>query len=149
MRSYPVKENLIGSSVSEILRYKQTDRQTDIVLLCIIDESKIYYLKVQRIWDGYIRQGYLQHFCSSAAVIRRFSVIWRLRVVRRFRGGRVVGWLGCGRIVGRLGSGWVVRGFGGRRVVWRGRRVVGWGGCIVGRFGGGSAVAVPSSVTAS
>ena len=28
MRSYPVKENPIGSAVSEILRYKQTDRQT-------------------------------------------------------------------------------------------------------------------------
>ena len=26
MRSYPVKENPIGSAVSEILRYKQTDR---------------------------------------------------------------------------------------------------------------------------
>ena len=60
MKSYPVKENPIGSAVSEILRYKQTDRQTnkqtnkqkdkqtdrptnrqtnkqtDIVLLCII-----------------------------------------------------------------------------------------------------------------
>ena len=33
MRSYRVKENPIGSVVSEILRYKQTD----IVLLCIID----------------------------------------------------------------------------------------------------------------
>ena len=26
---YPVKENLIGSAISEILRYKQTNRQTD------------------------------------------------------------------------------------------------------------------------
>ena len=26
MRSYPVKENQFGSAVSEILRYKQTDR---------------------------------------------------------------------------------------------------------------------------
>ena len=33
MRSYSVKENPIGSTVSEILRYKQTD----IVLLCIRD----------------------------------------------------------------------------------------------------------------
>ena len=43
MRSYPVKENQIGSAVSEILRYKQTDkqtgRQTDIVLLCIKDKQ--------------------------------------------------------------------------------------------------------------
>ena len=29
MRSYPVKENLIGSAVSEILRYKQIDRQAN------------------------------------------------------------------------------------------------------------------------
>ena len=28
MRIYPVKENPIGSSVSEILRYKHTDKQT-------------------------------------------------------------------------------------------------------------------------
>ena len=40
MRSYPVKENRIGSVVSEILYYKQTNRQTDIVLLCIIDKNK-------------------------------------------------------------------------------------------------------------
>ena len=37
----PVKENPNGSAVSEILQYKQTDKQTikqtDIVLLCIID----------------------------------------------------------------------------------------------------------------
>ena len=48
MRSYPVKENPIGSAVSEILvtnkqtdklTDKQTDKQTDIVLLCIIDWS--------------------------------------------------------------------------------------------------------------
>ena len=29
MRSYPVKENPIGSAVSQILRYKQTDRKTE------------------------------------------------------------------------------------------------------------------------
>ena len=33
MRSYPVKENHICSAVSEIFWYKQTDRQTDILLL--------------------------------------------------------------------------------------------------------------------
>ena len=33
MRSHPVKEDPIGSAVSEILRYKHTDRQTDILLL--------------------------------------------------------------------------------------------------------------------
>ena len=37
MRSYPVKKNPIDSAVSEILRYKKTDRQIDIVLLCIKD----------------------------------------------------------------------------------------------------------------
>ena len=29
MRSYHVKENLIGSAVTEIIEYKQTDRHTD------------------------------------------------------------------------------------------------------------------------
>ena len=33
MTSYPVKENLIGSEVSKILRYIETDIHTDIVLL--------------------------------------------------------------------------------------------------------------------
>ena len=37
MRSYPVKENPIGSVVNEILQYKQTNKQIDIVLLCFID----------------------------------------------------------------------------------------------------------------
>ena len=31
MRSYTVKESTIGSAVSEILRYRQADRQTDIL----------------------------------------------------------------------------------------------------------------------
>ena len=35
MISYPVKKNLIGSAVSEILRYKQTHRQTSCYLLYI------------------------------------------------------------------------------------------------------------------
>ena len=33
MRSYPVKENQIGLAVSEILLYKQTETQTNILLL--------------------------------------------------------------------------------------------------------------------
>ena len=33
IRSYPVKDNYIGSAVSEILRYKQTEKQTNILLL--------------------------------------------------------------------------------------------------------------------
>ena len=41
MRSYPVKENMIGLVVSEIFRYRQTDRQTnkqtDILLLYYVD----------------------------------------------------------------------------------------------------------------
>ena len=44
MRSYPVSENNFGSAVSEILWY----RQTDIVLLCIIDGYRI---------SGYIDRG--------------------------------------------------------------------------------------------
>ena len=44
MRSYPVKENPIGSAVSEILCYKQTGRQTSFfLLLCIIEETKIVF----------------------------------------------------------------------------------------------------------
>ena len=43
MRIYPVIENLIGSAVSEILRYKQTNTQTkrhkDILLLLYNDIS--------------------------------------------------------------------------------------------------------------
>ena len=37
MRSYPVKKNPIGSAVSDLLRYKQTDT----VLLCIIDNFNL------------------------------------------------------------------------------------------------------------
>ena len=33
MRSYPVKEKHTGSAFREIIRYKQTDRQTEILLL--------------------------------------------------------------------------------------------------------------------
>ena len=33
MRIYPVKENPIDSAVREIIRYKQTHKQTDILLL--------------------------------------------------------------------------------------------------------------------
>ena len=33
MRSYPVKENPIGSAVTEILRYKHTNTQTNILFL--------------------------------------------------------------------------------------------------------------------
>ena len=36
MRSYTVNENYIGSAVIEIFRYRQTDTQTNIVLLCVI-----------------------------------------------------------------------------------------------------------------
>ncbi len=115
------------------------------------DHDKKYfklYLKVQRIWNGYIRQRNLQHFSSATAVIRRFSVIWRLSiiwrlcVVRWFRSGCIIGWFGCRCIVRRLGGGWVVRGFGCRWFVWR-------GGCIVGRFGGWGAVSASSSATTS
>ena len=62
MKSYPVKENPICSAVSEILRYKQTKRQTDIVLLCIIDDEN--ELKLQNIYTRslvkYISLNYAQ-----------------------------------------------------------------------------------------
>ena len=41
MRSYPVKENPIGSAVSEILWYKQTDTQTKILLLYYKDHKNL------------------------------------------------------------------------------------------------------------
>ena len=40
MRSYPVKENHIGSAVSEILRYRQIDRKTS----CYFIIKKIYII---------------------------------------------------------------------------------------------------------
>ena len=40
MRSYPVKENQIGSAVSEILRYKHTDKQTSCYFIIRIVRSK-------------------------------------------------------------------------------------------------------------
>ncbi len=42
MRSYPVKDNPIGSTVSEILRYRQTHRQTHILLLYYKDKDNPY-----------------------------------------------------------------------------------------------------------
>ena len=54
-RSYPVKESPIGSAVSEILRYTQTDRQTDILLLyykvCLID------IFISVLFIKYVNQG--------------------------------------------------------------------------------------------
>ena len=46
MKSYPVKENPIGSAVSDILTDKQTDRQTDIVLLCIINGKYVQVMNL-------------------------------------------------------------------------------------------------------
>ena len=46
MRSYHVKENPIGSAVTEIIEYKQTDRQTHILLLYYKDDDK--YACVQK-----------------------------------------------------------------------------------------------------
>ena len=42
MKSYPVKKNPIGSAVREIIRYKQTDRQTHILLLYYKDFQFLY-----------------------------------------------------------------------------------------------------------
>ena len=44
MQSYPVKENLIGSLVSEILRYKHTEKQSEILLLYHKDYKDDYVL---------------------------------------------------------------------------------------------------------
>ena len=40
MRCYPKKENHISSAVIEIIRYKQTNKQTDILLLYYKDKIK-------------------------------------------------------------------------------------------------------------
>ena len=47
MRSYPVKEHPSGSAVSEILRYRQKDKQTDILLL----HYKDCYFKIKLLAD--------------------------------------------------------------------------------------------------
>ena len=44
MRRYPVKKNLIGSVVSEILRYKHLNTQTDILLLYYKDNKPIHLI---------------------------------------------------------------------------------------------------------
>ena len=41
MRSYPVNENPFGSAVSEILRYKKTEKHPDTLL----KELELFYLK--------------------------------------------------------------------------------------------------------
>ena len=46
MRSYPVRENPIGSVVNEIFGYKQTD----IVLLCILYWLVFQYYMTLEIW---------------------------------------------------------------------------------------------------
>ena len=51
MRSYPVKENPIGSAVSEIPRYKHSDTQTNILLLYYKDYLKVFnILLLHYIW---------------------------------------------------------------------------------------------------
>ena len=62
MRSYPVKENHIGSAVSEILHTnKHTNTQTDILLLYVADPIKkeSYYLspKLYRTRFSYEKQN--------------------------------------------------------------------------------------------
>ena len=60
MRNYPVKENPIGLAVSKILRYKQTNRQTDIVLLCIIEDDNSYMLHFVRTDPNYSKASLLK-----------------------------------------------------------------------------------------
>ena len=44
MRSYPVKENHIGSAVSEILQYKENDRHhVTLLLLRIVTKKNVIY----------------------------------------------------------------------------------------------------------
>ena len=48
MRIFPVKENPIGSAVSEILLYKQTEnRQTNILILYYKDFSRFKYISTK------------------------------------------------------------------------------------------------------
>ncbi len=42
MRSYPVKEKMVVSAISEIIWYKQTDKQTHILLLFYKDYPGVY-----------------------------------------------------------------------------------------------------------
>ena len=66
MKSYPVKENPIGLAVSEILRYKRTDGQTDIiVLLCIIDICTLYMVIILKLFMNW--KSLLQA-CSNVSV---------------------------------------------------------------------------------
>ena len=51
MRSYTVKENPIDSAVSEILRYKQTNKQTNILLLYY----KLLKVKIVYIHTRFVR----------------------------------------------------------------------------------------------
>ena len=43
MKNYPVKENLIGSAVSEILQYKQTDKQSSFYFIKRILLQIVYF----------------------------------------------------------------------------------------------------------
>ena len=54
MKSYPVKENLIGSAVSEILWYKHTDTQIDKQTSCYFSIRIIYIYRPNSYttWDG-------------------------------------------------------------------------------------------------
>ena len=92
MRSYPAKENPIGSADSEILRYKQTDkqtdrqidRQTDIVLLCIIDYNiKFWKHSYIKIWNGYLT---IQKNQIIYSVLRIVLWIHSLMVIRKYFG---------------------------------------------------------------
>ena len=80
MRSYPVKENPIGSAVSEILRYKQTNRHTDIVLLCIIDDlcllcANVFPLLKVGYGEGLVFHGAVSIKGRDVPKIKEFSVI--------------------------------------------------------------------------
>ena len=63
MRSYTVKENRIGSAVSEILRYKLiTDRQIEVLLLYHKD---MYIVGVEEVNLHLKGKYYLQNFSNK------------------------------------------------------------------------------------
>ena len=73
MRIYPVKENPIGSAVREIIWYKQTD----IVLLCIIDWSARVFESIGEnvIFWAAIQDRLLEFFCEDFLYNRASSII--------------------------------------------------------------------------
>ena len=89
MRSYPVKENPICSAVTEILRYKQTDKRADIVLLCIIDEGVASNLPKSKLQSyPIIKSNKL--FCLQRRISQTAEPIWFFYTVKPLTGYEMV-----------------------------------------------------------